>query len=107
MWTHPRLEVIHSTSRSGMASRAYDMAYALGQIQALQHLYELSKVVNSEIEGIKLDMKFTSVPTYLSNQPGADGYFNKTWMSELRALGQSRALGETPWDNLTSAFERP
>ena len=54
-----------------------------------------------------MHLKFTAIPSYLANEPGAQELFNRDWMMKLRSLGEERASGQIIWDKAVSPFERP
>lgn len=106
-WTHPRLDPVPAFDRKKISERSQRLLFTLAQSQALERLHEMSSAVSSGVIGAEMHLKFTAIPSYLANEPGAQELFNKEWMMMLRSLGQERASGQIIWDEAVSPFERP
>jgi len=106
-WTHPRLEVVPASDRTKISERSQRLLFTLAQSQALVRLNEMSSAVSSSVSGVEMHLKFTAIPSYLANEPGAQELFNRDWMMKLRSLGEERASGQIIWDKAVSPFERP
>jgi hypothetical protein len=42
-----------------------------------------------------------------SGEPGSEALVNEAWMLRLEQLGYERARGASPWDEITTPYERP
>jgi len=64
--------------------------------------------VPPDVPELKVEMRYTAVPSELATEPGANMLFDETWMLRLAKLGYERALAASPWDDeIGSPYERP
>lgn len=106
-WTHPKLVVMDPGNRSAIAQRGNALLFGLAQPQLLQRLDELALAVSAGVPGLRLQVRYTALPSSLANEPGADKLFDAAWMTRIEQLGRERARGATPWDQVASPYERP
>jgi hypothetical protein len=107
LWTHPTPVVMDPADRGAIAQRGSLLLFWAQQSQILQRLGELSRAVSKDVAGLQMEMRYTSVPSELSSEPGAAALFNQAWMHRLEQLGYDRARSASPWDKIGSPYERP
>jgi hypothetical protein len=107
VWTHPRLLVIDPASRSAISGRGNSMIFVTQQPQVLTWLTDLARAVRAEVPALRMEVRYTAIPTELAGEPGSQALVDKAWMLRLEGLGYERARGATPWDEVTSPYERP
>jgi predicted acylesterase/phospholipase RssA len=107
IWTHPPVEVTNPSSRRRIQSRSNWLLFNAQQSQVVRHLAELATAVSADVPGLRMELRYTAVPSELAGEPGADKLFDAAWMRRLETLGYDRARGAAPWDALPSTYERP
>ena len=107
LWTHHVPTVMDPADRGALAQRGSILLFWTQQSQLLQRLNELARAVSMDVPGLKLEMRFTAVPSELSTEPGASALFDEAWMIRLEELGFQRARSASPWDQVASPYERP
>lgn len=100
MWTHPRQVSIDPSSRSAILRRSNLLMFWTNQLQYLAGLKDMVRAVNAEIQGLRLEMRYTAIPSEMANEPGAADLFNHKWMMRIEKFGFERAQGEDPWDEM-------
>ena len=90
-----------------LARRGNLLLFWTQQSQLLARLTELARAVSADMPGLRMEMRYTAVPSELSTEPGANALFDDAWMHRLEKLGYERAQNDSPWDQLTSPYERP
>jgi len=98
LWLSPQTTVSDPASRSGMTQRGTALLFISEQPQLIDNLTNLSRAVNADIAGLKMELHSTSIPTALAGEKGADKLFDDGWMKRLEQFGYDRAVGKTPWD---------
>ena len=81
--------------------------FAAQQQLALTQLATLARAVTTDVPGLRVEFRYTAVPSDLATDPAAGKLFDKGWMQRLEALGYDRARGSTPWDSTVSMYARP
>lgn len=107
LWTHPKMERVERASRSALAARGTSMLFASHQPQMLELLAERARTVSRDVAGLRMEMRATAIPAELASAPEADKLFDGGWMRRLEEIGYNRARGDSPWDVVPSAYERP
>ena len=107
-WTYATPVVMNPASRKQMNARTQTLLFWVQQSQILQRLTELARAVDRGVSGLRLELRFTSVPQSVSVEPGADKLFESAFMARLEQVGYERARSATPWDSVaTSPYVRP
>jgi len=104
---HVPVKVMDIASRSEISRRGNMLLLVAQAPQIVSHLDLLSTAVNATIPGLSMELRYTSIPAGLPDDPAAAELFNEGWMHRLDSTGAGRASGPTPWDAMTSPFERP
>ncbi|MGH7367884.1 MAG: patatin-like phospholipase family protein [Candidatus Rokuibacteriota bacterium] len=107
LWLHPWPVVIDPASRSQVARRGNQLLFGAQQSQIPERLANLARAVSADVPGLRMEVRYTAVPSELAGDPGAAVLTNETWMGKLEQLGYERARGATPWDGITSPYRRP
>ncbi|MEO7794117.1 MAG: patatin-like phospholipase family protein [Thermoanaerobaculia bacterium] len=107
VWPHPTPKVMPPGKATSIAVRGTYLLYWAQQPETLRGLVERASAVNSELEGVRLEVRFTGIPDELSTDPAADKLFDPAWTKRLETLGYERARGESPWDPIPSGYARP
>lgn len=107
LWTHPRPIVTDPTSRSQIAGRGNLLLFWAQQPQIPERLANLARAVSAGVPGLRMEVRYTAIPSELAGEPGAAALADESWMRRLEQLGYERALGPTPWDEITSPYQRP
>lgn len=107
MWTHARLTVIDPVTRRAMAQRSNALLFWTQQPQLLARLSDLARAVSADVAGLRVEMRYTAIPSELASEPGAAALFDEDWMLRLEKFGYERARGASPWDEITSPYQRP
>lgn len=107
LWTHPRPIVTDPTSRSQIAGRGNLLLFWAQQPQIPERLANLARAVSAGVPGLRMEVRYTAIPSELAGEPGAAALADESWMRRLEQLGYERALGPTPWDEITSPYRRP
>lgn len=98
LWTQLETKVVDPASRGGMHDRAFLLLFWTQQPQFLQRLTELARAVNSDVDGLRMELRFTTMPAALASDPAAKKLFDRDFMLRLERLGYERAQGPSPWD---------
>lgn len=98
LWTQLETKVVDPASRGGMHDRAFLLLFWTQQPQLLQRLTELARAVNSDVDGLRMELRFTTMPAAMANDPAAKKLFDRDFMFRLERLGYERAQGPSPWD---------
>jgi hypothetical protein len=107
-WTHPALAVIDPGSRSAIAQRGNRLIFGLTHPLLVQRLDAIAQAVDSGVPGLRMQMRWTAIPSELANEPGAQQLFDAAWMARLESLGYARARSAEPWaGTVASPYERP
>lgn len=107
LWTHPRPIVVDPASRSQIAGRGNLLLFWTQQPQIPERLADLARAVSAGVPGLRMQVRYTAIPSELAGEPGAAALADEAWMRRLEQLGYERALGTTPWDEITSPYRRP
>lgn len=107
LWTHPRPLVIDPASRSQIAGRGDLLLFWAQQPQIPERLADLARAVSADVPGLRMEVRYTAIPSELAGEPGAAALADEAWMRRLEKLGYDRALSATPWDEITSPYRRP
>lgn len=108
LWTQIEAKVIAPASRKAMSDRALLLLFWSQQPQILQRLVELTRAVNSDVDGIRMELHFTTMPAAVAGDPAASKLFDRAFMLRLEKLGYERAQGTSPWDlKPPSPYQRP
>lgn len=106
VWPHAPLKVIDPASRAEIHQRG-DLFMLFSQHpKMLEELDLLSRVVASEVPGLRIEMHYTALPDETSKDPAAGKLFDRGFMHRLEDLGYERARGATAWDSLPSNYQR-
>ena len=106
-WTHPTPIVINPASRKQINTRWSNVSFYLHQPQVIEGLDYLATAATATIPGLRMQMKWTGIPSENALDPAANTLLNKEWMQRLENLGTKRATGNSPWDSIQSSYERP
>lgn len=98
LWTQLPAKAVDPASRGGMHDRAFLLLFWTQQPRLLQRLSELARAVNSDVDGVRMELRFTTMPAAVASDPAADKLFERDFMLRLETLGYERARGATPWD---------
>jgi hypothetical protein len=107
LWTHPRPIVVDPASRSQIAGRGNLLLFWTQQPQIAERLADLARAVSAGVPGLRMQVRYTAIPSELAGEPGAAALADEAWMRRLEQLGYDRALGTTPWDQIVSPYRRP
>ncbi|MGZ9713521.1 patatin-like phospholipase family protein [Glaciimonas sp. GNP009] len=107
MWTYPRPVSIDPSSRRSIVRRSNLLMFWTHQLQYLAGMKDMVRAVNAELPGLRLEMRYTSIPSELANEPGAADLFNQEWMTRIEKFGFERAQSSHPWDEITTPYARP
>ena len=107
MWTYPKPISINPSSRRAMLRRSNLLMFWNHQLQYLAGLNDLICAVNAEVPALRLEMRYTAIPSELASAPGAAALFNEEWMTRIEKFGFERARGKNPWDVTTTPHARP
>jgi len=107
LWTHPRPIVTDPASRSQIADRGNLLLFWAQQPQIPERLADLARAVSAGVPGLRMEVRYTAIPSELAAEPGAASVADEAWMRRLEKIGYDRALGATPWDEITSPYRRP
>ncbi|PUA19081.1 patatin-like phospholipase family protein [Glaciimonas sp. PCH181] len=107
MWTYPKPISINPFSRRAILQRSNSLMFWNHQLLYLAGLNDLIRAVNAEVPELRLEMRYTAIPSELANAPGAAALFNEEWMTRIEKFGFERAQGANPWDTTTTPHARP
>jgi len=108
LWTQAPTAVVNPASRKAMNARTTTLLFWGAQPQLLQRLDALGRAVTHGVHGVRLEVRYASIPAALATEPGADRLFERTFMLRLEHLGYERAQGPAPWDTLPhTPYQRP
>jgi hypothetical protein len=107
LWLHPRPIGVDPASRSEIARRGNQLLFWAQQPQIPERLADLARAVSAGVPGLRMEVRHTAVPSELAGEPGAAAGADETWMRRLEQIGYERARSATPWDEATSAYQRP
>lgn len=107
LWTHPPPVVIDPASRGQVADRGHLLLFWAQQPQIPERLADLARAVSAAVPGLRMEVRYTAVPSELAGEPGPASPADEAWMRRLERLGYDRALGPTPWDEITPSYRRP
>jgi hypothetical protein len=107
LWTHPRPVVIDPASRGQIADRGSLLLFWTQQAQIPERLGDLARAVSAGVPGLRMELRYTAIPSELAGEPGAAAVADEAWMRRLDQLGYDRARGATPWDEVISPYRRP
>jgi len=107
MWTHSRSVAVDPSSRSAISQRSNVLMFWNHQLQYLAGLKDMTRAVNAEVPGLRLEMRYTAIPSEFSSEPGAADLFNGEWMTRIEQFGFERAQSDKPWDVITTPYARP
>ncbi len=107
IWTHAPVRVVKPSSRGDISSRSNELLFWAAQPQALQRLQDLARAVSADVPGLSMQVRIAQPHASLATEPGADKLFNRDWMQRLEQIGYDQARSRSPWDSVTSAYERP
>jgi predicted acylesterase/phospholipase RssA len=106
-WTHGEPVVMNPSSRKQIGKRWSTIMFYAGQPQVLQHLEHVTRAVAAAVPGVRMQLRWSAVPSDVSRDPGARTFFNTAWIQRMEALGRTRALSAAPWDSIVSPYSRP
>ena len=107
LFTHMTPTVIQPSNRAAIQLRSSLLMLASQQQQTLSYLATLARAVDTDVPGVRLEVRYTAVPNALSSDPAANKLFDKGWMQRLESLGYERSRGASPWDSTVSPYTRP
>jgi Patatin-like phospholipase len=107
LWTHPTPTVMDPADRSAMSQRGTLLLFWTQQSQLPARLADLARAASTDIPGLNVEMRYTAIPSELATEPGANMLFDEAWMLRLEKLGYERARSTSPWDEISSPYERP
>lgn len=107
MWTYPRPISTDLSNRAAIVRRSNLLLFWTHQLQYLVGLRDMVRAVNAEMPGLRLELRYTAIPSELANEPGAADLFNQEWMTRIEKFGFERAQSDRPWDEITTPFARP
>ncbi|MGH7418438.1 MAG: hypothetical protein ACREKB_11740, partial [Candidatus Rokuibacteriota bacterium] len=99
--------VIDPASRSQIAGRGNLLLFWAQQPQIPERLADLARAVSAGVPGLRMEVRYTAIPSELAGEPGAAALADEAWMRRLEKLGYDRALSATPWDEIISPYQRP
>lgn len=103
LWTHADVVVTNPASRKQMNARSLSLLFWSQQSQVVQRLVELTRAVDRGVAGLRMEVRWTTVPQSVATEPGADKLFARAFMARLERLGYDRARGASPWDSTTTS----
>jgi len=106
VFPHADIKVMPPEEATSLALRATYLLYWAQQPEILRGLAERAAAANAELDGLEVELRYTGVPDELSSDPKADKLFDAEWTKRIEQLGYERALGDSPWDPIPSAFAR-
>ncbi len=106
-WTHAAPVVINPASRGQISGRWGSLSFFAHQPQVLESLDYLASAASATIPGLRMQVRWTGIPSETALDPAANTLFNKAWMQRLEDLGTQRARSATPWDSIVSPYVRP
>ncbi len=107
IWTHAPVRVLKPSSRKAISGRSSEMLFWAAQPLALQRLQELSHAVSADVPGLSMQVRIAQPHASLATEPGANKLFDRVWMQRLEQIGYEQARSGSPWDSVTSSYERP
>jgi hypothetical protein len=108
LWTHPETSVLNPASRGSLTRRLTLLLHAGQQLHLIESIEALSKAVQAEVPGLRLEFHATSVPSELAEDPATKVLVDAEWMKKLAKLGYERAQSAAPWDvGIPGPYERP
>lgn len=107
IWTHAQPRVIAASSRGEISNRSTSVLFYAHQPSTLHALQLLSRAVQEQVPGVNLEVRIAELPSAESLSPGADKLFEKRFMQRLDSIGFAKSRSASPWDRITSAYQRP
>lgn len=108
LWSQAPAMAINPASRKAVNARTTAMLFWAQQPQLLQRLTELTRAVNADVDGLRMEIHFTEIPAAVANEPGASELFSRVFMQRLERLGYERARSATPWNaQPPTPYQRP
>jgi len=108
LWVHAPAVVMNPAHRKALSARTTLVLFWAQQSQLVQRLTELTRAVNTGVEGLRMEMRYTDIPAWVANDPAASKLFSQEFMVQLERLGFERGVGAAPWTTTTpSPYQRP
>ena len=98
IWTQAGARVMDPASVGGMSRRTLSLLFWTRQPQLVARLDELARAVNGSVEGVRVELRVTSIPHVAAYERGANALFSRPFMEWLEREGYARARGASPWD---------
>lgn len=100
LWTQGPIAVMNPANRKGIAGRSNQLLFWAQLSQVIERLRELTLAVNAGVDGLRMEMHYTTIPVAMSDDPDAMKLTSQGFMQRLERLGYDKARSAAPWDSL-------
>jgi len=107
LFAYGPVSVTDPASRGKIGQRAGLLLFLTKNPQLHEYLATLARAVSTDVPGLRMEVRVTSVPAELLGQPGANALFDRGWMRRLLDVGYARAQSALPWDSVPGPYSRP
>jgi predicted acylesterase/phospholipase RssA len=107
VFTHAPVRMLKPSSRGKISGRTNELLFWAAQPHQLERLQELGRAVSSDVPGLRMQVRIAQPHASLIDEPGAQKLFDKPWMLRLEQIGYEQSRSASPWDSITSSYERP
>ncbi len=70
----------------------FGASWAAQQPQTPERLADLARAVSADIPELRMEVRYTAIPSELVGEPGAAALADEAWMRRLEQLGRERAV---------------
>lgn len=105
--THAPIKVINPANRGDVHAAENGLLFHAQQPRLLSGVANLPRAVTADVPGLRIEMRYASIPATFANAPGADKLFDSSFMRRLDQRGFERAQSAAAWDGTVSANARP
>ncbi len=107
VFTHAPVRMLKPSSRGQISGRTNELLFWAAQPHQLERLQELGRAVSADVPGLRMQVRIAQPHATLVDEPGAQKLFDKSWMLRLEQIGYEQSLSPSPWDSISSSYERP
>ncbi len=107
VFTHAPVRMIKPSNRGKISGRTNELLFWASQPHQLERLQELGRAVSADVPGLRMQVRIAQPHASLIDEPGAQKLFDKPWMLRLEQIGYEQSRSTSPWDSITSSYERP
>jgi predicted acylesterase/phospholipase RssA len=107
VFTHAPVRMIKPSSRGKISGRTTELLFWAAQPHQLERLQELGRAVSADVPGLRMQVRIAQPHASLIDEPGAQKLFDKAWMLRLDQIGYEQSRSVSPWDSITSSYDRP